>query len=140
MREVDRRSKYDRRVFLKGAATAVPTVAIATSAGTQMIIASGRIEHPLQAIADGGRDWFNPADVDGYRTLVEKAKRIFAVGYEQLAALFGLRTENLLDAALADDRVHPAAEPEVGFSRSARIRLRAAVASTCAIGGSINPW
>jgi phytoene desaturase len=28
---------------------------------------------------------FNPADVDGYRTLVEKAKRIFAVGYEQLA-------------------------------------------------------
>src|SRR6184192_2136624 len=33
MREVDRRSKYDRRVFLKGAATAVPTVAIATSTG-----------------------------------------------------------------------------------------------------------
>src|SRR3954453_308566 len=33
MREVDRRSKYDRRVFLKGAATAVPTVAVATSAG-----------------------------------------------------------------------------------------------------------
>ena len=31
MREVDRRSKYDRRVFLKGAATAVPTVAIASS-------------------------------------------------------------------------------------------------------------
>ena len=34
MREVDRRSKYDRRVFLKGAATAVPAVAIATSAPT----------------------------------------------------------------------------------------------------------
>src|SRR6187431_999290 len=33
MREVDRRSKYDRRVFLKGATTAVPAVAIATSAG-----------------------------------------------------------------------------------------------------------
>ena len=33
MREVDRRNQYDRRVFLKGAATAVPTVAIATSAG-----------------------------------------------------------------------------------------------------------
>ena len=28
---------------------------------------------------------FNPADVDGYRTLVAKAKQIFAVGYEQLA-------------------------------------------------------
>jgi hypothetical protein len=33
MREVDRRSKYDRRVFLRGAAAAVPTVAIAASAG-----------------------------------------------------------------------------------------------------------
>src|SRR4051794_38781766 len=33
MREVDRRSQYNRRGFLKGAATAVPTVAIATSAG-----------------------------------------------------------------------------------------------------------
>ncbi|MDQ2667999.1 MAG: phytoene desaturase family protein, partial [Gemmatimonadota bacterium] len=28
---------------------------------------------------------FNPADVDGYRTLVAKARQIFAVGYEQLA-------------------------------------------------------
>src|SRR5215468_15946 len=33
MREVDRRSKYDRRVFLQGAATTVPAVAIATSTG-----------------------------------------------------------------------------------------------------------
>lgn len=33
MREVDRRSKYNRRVFLKGAATTVPAVAIATSTG-----------------------------------------------------------------------------------------------------------
>src|SRR5262249_44907354 len=33
---------------------------------------------------------------------------------QQLTALFGLRAEDLLDAALADDRVHPAAEPEVG--------------------------
>jgi hypothetical protein len=33
MREVDRRSKYSRRVFLQGATTAVPVVAIATSAG-----------------------------------------------------------------------------------------------------------
>lgn len=28
---------------------------------------------------------FNPADVDGYRALVRKAKEIFAVGYEELA-------------------------------------------------------
>ena len=33
MREVDRRSKYSRRVFLRGAATTVPVVAAATSAG-----------------------------------------------------------------------------------------------------------
>jgi hypothetical protein len=31
MREIDRRSKHSRRVFLKGAATAVPVVAVATS-------------------------------------------------------------------------------------------------------------
>ncbi|MCP3374336.1 gluconate 2-dehydrogenase subunit 3 family protein [Bradyrhizobium cajani] len=31
MREIDRRSKHSRRVFLKGAATAVPVVAVASS-------------------------------------------------------------------------------------------------------------
>lgn len=31
MREIDRRSKHSRRVFLQGAATAVPVVAVATS-------------------------------------------------------------------------------------------------------------
>ncbi len=36
MREVDRRSKYDRRVFLKGAATAVPVTAVATSTGLRI--------------------------------------------------------------------------------------------------------
>lgn len=33
MREVDRQSKYSRRIFLQGAATAVPVVAVAASAG-----------------------------------------------------------------------------------------------------------
>jgi hypothetical protein len=33
MREVDRRSKYSRRIFLRGAATTVPVVAAATSVG-----------------------------------------------------------------------------------------------------------
>jgi len=32
MREVDRRSKYSRRIFLQGAATVVPVAAVATSA------------------------------------------------------------------------------------------------------------
>jgi hypothetical protein len=36
MREVDRRSKYDRRVFLKGAATAVPAAAAATATGLRI--------------------------------------------------------------------------------------------------------
>ena len=33
MREVDRRTRYSRRIFMRGAATAVPTVAIAASVG-----------------------------------------------------------------------------------------------------------
>ncbi|HEY4985423.1 MAG TPA: gluconate 2-dehydrogenase subunit 3 family protein [Bradyrhizobium sp.] len=33
MREVDRRSKFNRRIFLQGAATAVPVTAVASSAG-----------------------------------------------------------------------------------------------------------
>jgi hypothetical protein len=33
MREVDRRSKYNRRIFLQGAASTVPAVAVATSTG-----------------------------------------------------------------------------------------------------------
>src|SRR6201995_5056135 len=33
MREVDRRGKYSRRIFLKGAATAVPVAAVAASTG-----------------------------------------------------------------------------------------------------------
>jgi hypothetical protein len=36
MREVDRRSKHSRRVFLKGAATAVPVAAVATSVGVSV--------------------------------------------------------------------------------------------------------
>jgi hypothetical protein len=36
MREVDRRSKHSRRVFLKGAATAVPVAAVATSVGVSI--------------------------------------------------------------------------------------------------------
>src|SRR6266567_8940483 len=31
MREVDRRGKYSRRIFLQGAATAIPVVAVASS-------------------------------------------------------------------------------------------------------------
>src|ERR1700732_2262927 len=33
MREVDRRGKYSRRIFLQGAATAIPVAAVASSTG-----------------------------------------------------------------------------------------------------------
>src|SRR5436305_5625964 len=47
-----------------GMQTKIEAAKIATAAGTHMVIASGRIAHPLQAIADGGRcTWFlTPAD------------------------------------------------------------------------------
>ena len=42
-----------------GMQTKIEAAKIATTAGTHMLIASGKIEHPLQAIMDGGRcTWF----------------------------------------------------------------------------------
>jgi glutamate 5-kinase len=42
-----------------GMRTKIEAAKIATSAGTHMLIASGKIDHPLQAIADGGPcTWF----------------------------------------------------------------------------------
>jgi glutamate 5-kinase len=42
-----------------GMQTKIEAARIATTAGTHMVIASGRIEHPLQSIADGGPcTWF----------------------------------------------------------------------------------
>jgi glutamate 5-kinase len=42
-----------------GMYTKIEAAKIATTAGTHMLIASGKIEHPLQAIANGGRcTWF----------------------------------------------------------------------------------
>jgi glutamate 5-kinase len=42
-----------------GMQTKIEAAKIATGAGTYMVIASGRVEHPLRAIAEGGRStWF----------------------------------------------------------------------------------
>jgi len=42
-----------------GMHTKIEAAKIATTGGTQMLIASGKIEHPLKAVADGGRcTWF----------------------------------------------------------------------------------
>ena len=63
MREVDRRSKYDRRVFLKGAATTVPAVAVATSTGL--------------AIADAWADDATTLTPATLKTLVKVARDIY---------------------------------------------------------------
>jgi hypothetical protein len=63
MREVDPRSKYDRRVFLKAAATAVPTVAIAARAGL--------------SVSDAWADDATALTPTTLKTLVKMARDIF---------------------------------------------------------------
>jgi len=64
-----------------GMRTKIEAAKIATTGGTQMLIASGKIEHPLKAIADGGRcTWFlTPANP------VTARKRWIAGSLEQRA-------------------------------------------------------
>jgi len=51
------------RLSRGGMITKIEAGKIATTAGTHMVIASGRIEHPLQAITQGGRcTWFLTAE------------------------------------------------------------------------------
>ena len=51
------------RLSRGGMVTKIEAGKIATTAGTHMVIASGRIEHPLQAITQGGRcTWFLTAE------------------------------------------------------------------------------
>ena len=64
MREVDRRGKYSRRIFLQGAATAVPVVAVATSAGPRHRGRVGRRMRPA----------LTPATL---KTLVKVARDIY---------------------------------------------------------------
>ena len=46
-----------------GMQTKIEAAKIATGAGTHMLIASGRVEHPLRAVAEGARcTWFMAAD------------------------------------------------------------------------------
>lgn len=54
MREVDRRSKYNRRVFLQGAASTVPAVAVATSTGLGITDAWAEERH--HTLADDAED------------------------------------------------------------------------------------
>ena len=53
------REAREVRTARGGMTTKIEAAKIATTAGTHMLIASGKIEHPLQAIADGGHcTWF----------------------------------------------------------------------------------
>jgi hypothetical protein len=63
MREIDRRSKFNRRVFLQGAASTVPAVAVATSTGVGI----------TDAWADDGAA-LSPATL---KTLVKVARDIY---------------------------------------------------------------
>src|ERR1700685_1407194 len=72
MREVDRRSKYSRRIFLQGAAAAAPVVAVATGAGFSIEDAwaddaTALAPSTLKTLAKVARDIY-PHDflVDGY--------------------------------------------------------------------------
>jgi hypothetical protein len=66
-------------------------------------------------------DVTRPLDLDGHARKLQLSAVLAPLELakpgrllEELAALFGLRGEDLLDAALADDRVHAAAEAEIG--------------------------
>ncbi|MGN6286696.1 MAG: glutamate 5-kinase [Afipia sp.] len=67
-----------------GMRTKIEAAKIATSSGTHMLIASGKIEHPLRTIADGGRcTWFlTPANP------VTARKRWIAGSLEPKGTLF----------------------------------------------------
>src|SRR5262249_54548494 len=78
MREVDRRSKYSRRVFMQGAATAVPAAAVATSAGLGISDAwagdaTALAPAKVKTLGRGARDIY-PHDmlVDSYYTTAVK--------------------------------------------------------------------
>ena len=60
------RALRDRGLSRGGMQTKIEAAKIATTAGTHMVIASGRVDHALQAIADGGRcTWFLSASKPG---------------------------------------------------------------------------
>jgi glutamate 5-kinase len=67
-----------------GMRTKIEAAKIATSSGTHMLIASGKVEHPLKTIADGGRcTWFlTPANP------VTARKRWIAGSLEPKGTLF----------------------------------------------------
>jgi hypothetical protein len=87
MREVDRRSKYDRRVFLKGAATTVPAVAVATSTGL--------------GIADAWADDATTLTPATLKTLVKVARDIYP--HDMLADSYYITAVKPWDAKAAKD-------------------------------------
>jgi len=81
-----------------GMRTKIEAAKIATSSGTHMLIASGKIEHPLQAIADGRPcTWFLTPLVNGVGERLQR-RHVLAHLFEQRVALGtgGLGTHRLL--------------------------------------------
>ena len=87
MREVDRRSRHTRRVFLKGAATTVPAVAVATSTGL--------------AIADAWADDATTLTPATLKTLVKVARDIYP--HDMLTDSYYIAAVKPWDAKAAKD-------------------------------------
>jgi len=87
MRDIDRRSKFDRRVFLKGAASTVPAVAVAATTGLGVADAWAEEAKTLQ-----------PATL---KTLVKVARDIYP--HDQLADRYYIVAIKPWDAKAAAD-------------------------------------
>ena len=105
-----------------GMRTKIEAGKIATTAGTHMVIASGRVDHPLQAIADGAPcTWFlTPANP------VTARKKWIAGSLEPRGAL-------TIDAG-AVQRAALGQEPAAGRRRS-RSRAPSSAAMRCVVRG-----
>jgi hypothetical protein len=87
MREVDKRSQYDRRVFLKGAAVTVPAAAIAGSTGL--------------SIGDAWAEDGAALSPDVLKTLMRAARDIFP--HDALADIYYIKAVKPWDAKAAKD-------------------------------------
>lgn len=102
-----------------GMKTKVDAARIATEAGVAMAIASGRIDHPLAAVDNGGRaTWFRP------RTDPVTARKVWIAGSLQAAGALVL-DEGAVKAIMSGRSLLPAGVRGVegGFARGDAVRL-----------------
>lgn len=102
-----------------GMRTKLDAARIATDAGTAMAIASGRVDHPLRALADGGRaTWFQA------RTDPMTARKVWIAGSLQAAGALTL-DDGAVAAIQSGRSLLPAGVTAVSgdFSRGDAVRL-----------------